>query len=187
VNLSGRAGAYEEYLPKEWSENVRQQYTFAGEQFQLFLFGKKSWAPCFEEVRSWEWKFFRSSGVDLINERHRRIWKDEENRFGKWSPPRPPWKPPREQLSLRTIGTHSVYFAQDPASTEIKIGFSRSVRSRLAGLGRPVRLLATREGNREVESAIHHRFRHARVRGEWFRPTPELLAYIEEISSSKEA
>jgi hypothetical protein len=181
VNLSGRAGAYEEYLPDEWAKNVRQQYTFDGEQFRLFLLGKRRLAPCFEEVWLWAWKLFMSSGIDLVGERHRRIWKDGENGFSKWSPPRPPWKPPREQLSLRPIGAYSVYFAQDPVSTDIKIGFSKNVRSRLGGLGRPVRLLATLEGNREVESAIHHRFRLARIRGEWFRPAPELLKYMDEI------
>ena len=40
-----------------------------------------------------------------------------------------------------------------------------------------------RERLREVESAIHHRFRHARVRGEWFRPVPELLSYIDEVKT----
>lgn len=181
MNLSGRAGAYEEYLPREWSKNLRK-HTYPGEQLWLFLLGKKSWIPCFEEVQPWVWKLFRSSGVDLVDERHRRIWMDEDVLLGRrWVPLQPPWKPPREQLSIRSIGASSVYFAQDPVSAEVKIGFSRNVRSRLRALGRSVRLLATIDGNREVESAIHHRFRHARVHGEWFRPIPELLSYIDEV------
>jgi len=80
---------------------------------------------------------------------------------------------------------HSVYFACDRMSGDIKIGTSKNVRMRVSRVSsevkHPIDLLATMDGNREIESIMHARFAHARTHGEWFRPVPELLAYIESI------
>lgn len=35
----------------------------------------------------------------------------------------------------------------------------------------------------QTEREMHQRFANARIRGEWFRPVPELLAYIAEIKA----
>ena len=46
-------------------------------------------------------------------------------------------------------------------------------------------VLATINGDHGIETILHKRFAHARIRrrGEWFRPVPELLAYIAEIKA----
>ena len=66
----------------------------------------------------------------------------------------------------------------------VKIGYcARDPIRRLEKLqiGNPVRLklIALLEGGPEVERHWHARWDHARVRGEWFRLTPELRAALE--------
>lgn len=84
-----------------------------------------------------------------------------------------------------------IYFVRDEATLQIKIGFTdRDLEERLRefqtgcpGLLTP--LLAV-SGTRRDEQAWHRRFAAARVRGEWFRPTPELLQAISDLRTSVE-
>jgi hypothetical protein len=82
-------------------------------------------------------------------------------------------------------GTMKVYFVRESGTGAIKIGMSKQLSKRLSELARilpyAIDLLATIDGGREVEWALHNRFDHARIQREWFRPVPELLAYIDEI------
>ncbi len=76
-----------------------------------------------------------------------------------------------------------LYFAQAEGIGRIKIGFTDGdVSARLADLQTgspvPIRLLGTLAGTLEDEKDLHRRFGAARVCGEWFEPTPELLALI---------
>ena len=89
-----------------------------------------------------------------------------------------------------------VYYARQ--GDYIKIGSSGNVTQRMRDLARelntrprdlplgPVQLLATHAGGRRSERTLHRRFKHLRVRGEWFRATPDLLAHISRIKPSKE-
>lgn len=38
-------------------------------------------------------------------------------------------------------------------------------------------------GGRETEKVLHERFSHLRLNREWFEPTDELLAFIEDVKS----
>lgn len=58
----------------------------------------------------------------------------------------------------------------------IKIGFSANLPVRLAKLGGE--LLACEPGGLALERRRQAQFADARIAGEWFRPTPRLLAYI---------
>lgn len=73
------------------------------------------------------------------------------------------------------------YFIQASAGP-IKIGRTTNVSERLATLSsashEPLTLLGTVEGNLETE--CHTRFGEHRIRGEWFRPSAALLAFISE-------
>lgn len=77
-----------------------------------------------------------------------------------------------------------IYFAR--SGDVIKIGFSTDAESRVASLQtahfEPLSLLATTAGTQRGERFLHYRFRHLRVRGEWFRAGPELIAYIDELN-----
>jgi Meiotically up-regulated gene 113 len=55
------------------------------------------------------------------------------------------------------------------------------VRSLQTGASAELTVLAVLPGaDREAE--LHQRFRHLHVRGEWFRPGPDLLAFVEEVN-----
>lgn len=77
-------------------------------------------------------------------------------------------------------GRSWVYFARDRASGFIKIGQSRQVHRRMhtltASTPQGVDLLGTVPETWCSESTFHTRFRRARVKGEWFEPTDEILA-----------
>lgn len=74
----------------------------------------------------------------------------------------------------------SVYFAS--AGSRIKIGWSKQVGTRIAQLQTgnpdPIKLLGTVPGGRAKEGQIQRQFAHARVHGEWFEATPDLLEFI---------
>lgn len=78
-----------------------------------------------------------------------------------------------------------VYFVECPLNGLIKIGVTDDHPDKRLGelrRGSPVPLqpLGILRGNRVAEKAIHVRFHQSRSHGEWFRPTPDLLAFIAE-------
>lgn len=83
-------------------------------------------------------------------------------------------------------GDSRVYFAQSDAGGPIKIGHSHSPEARVASLECgspfPLRILKTIPGGAKAERALHDRFAMHRLRGEWFAPHPDLLAFIAEAS-----
>lgn len=83
-----------------------------------------------------------------------------------------------------------IYFVQEGADGPIKIGCTVLPRSRVQNLQvanpRELRLLGLMDGGTEQEDSLHDEFRETRVRGEWYEPTPELLAGIEANTFSLE-
>lgn len=77
----------------------------------------------------------------------------------------------------------NVYFICDEDGY-IKIGFARSVQSRLDMLQtasrQELRLIASMPGNLSDEKSLHKRFEEDHARGEWFYPSTELNKYIKE-------
>jgi len=75
-----------------------------------------------------------------------------------------------------------VYFIQAGEDGPIKIGFARDVGRRIANMRvanpAPLKLRANIPGDARDERAFHARFANLRVRGEWFRPSDELLCFI---------
>lgn len=73
-----------------------------------------------------------------------------------------------------------VYFVQMGDDGPIKIGFSSVIERRVShmqnGNPYPLRLLRTMPGGPADERKLHHRFARWRLQGEWFEPTPELVA-----------
>lgn len=111
-------------------------------------------------------------------EKHQRV----DNR-GKPRVPRPEddgaWIVPRN-------ADDRVYFIQDVAGRAVKIGYSHNPERRLGQLqsarGSKLKLLVTIPGNRSDEHALHKRFAHLRLEGEWFREDAELMEHIETLS-----
>ena len=78
-----------------------------------------------------------------------------------------------------------VYFIQGCETQRIKIGISNNVDSRLKGIqsSEPLKLLAViKQGGKDLERRLHQKFQGLRVHGEWFRPDPQLLEYIGELT-----
>lgn len=97
-------------------------------------------------------------------------------------------------IRCRTLGelaaAHTgswVYFIR-AGKGPIKIGRSVNVGSRIAtmqtGNAEELRVVARMPGGAAIESMLHARFAAARMRGEWFQPTPDLLALVAEIGGT---
>lgn len=82
--------------------------------------------------------------------------------------------------------TSFVYFLLNPADGRVKIGRAKNVGARVADLqtghSQRLRLLAVVVGGRPVERAYQRRFAKDREGGEWFRPSAELMACIDELN-----
>jgi uncharacterized protein YozE (UPF0346 family) len=81
----------------------------------------------------------------------------------------------------------NIYFIKSAHSHEIKIGFtSGDVSKRLSCLqtSHPyqLKLLTTIPGDTDFERSLHQQFEKHRLKGEWFKPHPEILAYISNIN-----
>lgn len=77
----------------------------------------------------------------------------------------------------------SVYFIQPIGGGPIKIGVGEDVGRRIADIQRmspfPLRLLAVvPDAGFSLEHSLHHEFAASRLHGEWFEPTPGLMARI---------
>lgn len=82
-----------------------------------------------------------------------------------------------------------IYFIQEDRDGPIKIGVASNVKRRLQGLqvssAHELHLRATMNGNALVEKELHERFAEWRIRGEWFKPAPPVLALIEQHAQKK--
>lgn len=79
-----------------------------------------------------------------------------------------------------------IYFAQVNGDGPIKIGFTSKpwLNLRMKSLRTfcpyPIAVLGVMPGEASQERALHRRFKLCKVRGEWFRPEPELVQFIAE-------
>lgn len=82
-----------------------------------------------------------------------------------------------------------IYFIQGDRGGPIKIGCAGNPWQRLATLqtGNPTKLsvVAVVPGERAEEAGLHVRFAASRGQGEWFTPTPDLLAFIDGIRAAQ--
>lgn len=89
--------------------------------------------------------------------------------------------PSIEQASV-IKDTRLVYFIRG-ANNSIKIGIAQDVVKRIkelqGGSSSEFELLAVARGGIEYEKELHDRFDTANIRGEWFKPVPELLELID--------
>lgn len=78
-----------------------------------------------------------------------------------------------------------IYFVMASRPRAVKIGYSAKPAERIASLqsasAARLKLLGVCPGTREDESNLHARFADCRIRGEWFRASPELLAVVKTL------
>jgi hypothetical protein len=84
-------------------------------------------------------------------------------------------------------GSCVVYFIQESGIGAVKIGVTKKLKSRLHMLRvnspHEMVVLAHVPGDERLERYLHDRFCDSCIRGEWFRPTPELFACIGELKA----
>lgn len=87
---------------------------------------------------------------------------------------RPGWAPERRK-SL-------VYIVRAGANGPVKIGFTLGLKRRLEllqlGNHQKLKCLLVIDGDVSVERELHERFQSSHIRGEWFRYTAELRAFV---------
>lgn len=75
-----------------------------------------------------------------------------------------------------------IYFAQAGRAGPIKIGSTRDLAKRMAAFAvdnhEVVALLCSVEGDQPLEKRIHRLLRPHRVKGEWFRPSSEIVELV---------
>ena len=137
-------------------------------------------------------------GVRKVSDGIRRVFLFDEATFAAWWETQltpVPYQPasfdgaaalahlrPRQQrlLAWAKDGDEWIYFVA--SSERVKIGFTSMVIPRLTQIKTscptPVYLVGLIPGTRGDEAELHERFAAARVRGEWFKPTKELVEFI---------
>jgi hypothetical protein len=79
-----------------------------------------------------------------------------------------------------------VYFITDGVG--IKIGYSGSPSVRRDDLQTShwarLSILGAMPGTTDDEKRLHRRFQHLKMRGEWFRPAPDLIGFIEKETAA---
>src|SRR5574343_1463671 len=92
----------------------------------------------------------------------------------------------------RNVSRHepTTYILADQTTGRLKVGFTEgSLKQRVEALQtgnpNPLQLLASFPGTRPDEANLHARFASARIAGEWFLPTPELVAFVESVAATE--
>lgn len=79
-------------------------------------------------------------------------------------------------------GQDVVYFVQNFEMTAVKIGYTSDIAERMSSLrtasGARLAVVLCLPGDCSLEAALHRRFHAAHLRGEWFRLTLDLEAFI---------
>lgn len=95
----------------------------------------------------------------------------------------------RLEAPMRVTLKSHVYFIQQGESGSVKIGYSKNPAQRLAtlqtGHSEPLHMRAMAPGSMAQERALHDRFSHLRVSGEWFRPGEDLIAYMRLVADRR--
>jgi len=79
-----------------------------------------------------------------------------------------------------------IYFIHSKRLNLIKIGYSeRAIETRLKQLSspktRPISILGACRGDLRAEKILHNKFKDLREKGEWFKPSIEMLKFIDFI------
>lgn len=79
-----------------------------------------------------------------------------------------------------------VYFIAPIGGGAVKIGVTQDLRRRFAAIQGcsplPLDIISLAPGGRELESHLHTMFAGARLHGEWFEPSPELLDVSDKLA-----
>ena len=89
----------------------------------------------------------------------------------------------KQQVERLKTKTHPAVVYYMLFGDRIKIGTTRDILKRMQSVPND-RVLATEPGDFHLEAVRHNEFKSARIKGEWFRQSPELLAHIEVLQKN---
>lgn len=103
----------------------------------------------------------------------------------------------QEQLKFKAMradvkfyGPGVVYFVQGSTGGPIKIGYTTNMCNRLkelqTGFPDTLVILCAKKGYSKEEGEYHKAFEEFKLKGEWFKPVPEILSTIENIKTKIE-
>lgn len=131
----------------------------------------------------WEYPI---EGDDII--RDPAVWTERQNKTAKLAAAElnAQNEPKAVQVQPPVIITTNVYFIG--CGDHVKIGIANSVEKRLKTLAtghhQELTLLAViKDAPGEMEIELHQRFADDRVRGEWFKLSPDIQAFIDEVKA----
>lgn len=88
-------------------------------------------------------------------------------------------------IARKDILPSFVYFIANRGQGTVKIGFSNDPEKRLIQLQtsnhEQLEILAIIEADEKTEGILHDRFKAYRLNGEWFKLSPEILRFIEDL------
>lgn len=95
----------------------------------------------------------------------------------------------QEQHMAERLGRCVVYFVQNDAGDQVKIGYTSHLPTRMSALRRPMSaVLVTVPGGQDTEAQMHAAFAHLRIgRSEWFHVAPDLMDFIDHLISQQAA
>lgn len=104
---------------------------------------------------------------------------EARERLAAWREPERGTEPIHRRKSM-------LYFIRSECPNRyIKIGLATDLNSRLSSLqvssAYELTVLATMSGGKAEEIHLHKRFEHTHLRGEWFKPSDDLLRYIDDL------
>jgi len=84
-----------------------------------------------------------------------------------------------------------IYFIEESGTGAIKIGLTGDIKKRKSGIKsstpHQLRVLGVMMGDIQDEAELHKKFSQYNIQGEWYRPEPELLAFIKTICQQQHA
>lgn len=79
-----------------------------------------------------------------------------------------------------------IYFVQVGLKGDIKIGFSKNIKSRIhtlqTSIPETIRLLGYVAGDMNLEKELHKRFKLLRRKGEWFYCDKSIIDYLNDVN-----
>lgn len=95
------------------------------------------------------------------------------------------WASVERRLMRKYPQVKRIYFGRRGSDGAVKIGVSQQITVRRTNvsraIGEDVELITWHVGDHALEKELHERFAHCRIKGEWFRPSPDLLDYIASV------
>ena len=144
------------------------------EKLYAFRHDNRFWGIFTNEVNKWSWK---KDDPRWVEYNKRKIEIEKAEALKKESE-----KKEKEIRKIKEKYPGYIYFVQGASGGAVKIGYAKDVAARLKGLqtGFPdtLMLLCAVPGKPKNEKELHEKYKEHALRGEWFKPSEEIMEFI---------